>query len=162
MRTIPNKRLTTNYTLWEMIEGQLPENGKRMNWSNIDQMDLLKIQEAAEHAQVIRDLINKEFKSDISTKEIKLRINSGWRCRDWELNQKRSGKSQHTIAAYDAVPINCSPELAARIIAWLYGRFSRSYMGGLAIKDPTIQNGIIVSAGFIHFDFRGHVARWKY
>ncbi len=161
MRSIPNKQLTKNYTLWEMIEGQLPEKGREMNWKNIHEMDLDKITEAAKHAQTIRDLINKEFKLD-GVEEIKFIITSGWRCKEWELIQKRSGNSQHTKAAYDAVPSGCSVLDAAAIIGWLYNRFYKNYNGGFAIKRPTTKDGKMVSAGFVHFDFRGYIARWTY
>jgi hypothetical protein len=161
MRTIPDRQITKNYTLYEFIEGQLPEAGKVMNWKNIAQMDIAAIERAAVHAQSIRDLINKEFKSYNDYKEIGLRITSGWRCKEWELHQKRSGNSQHVIAAYDAQPINCSKMQAAEIIAWLLVRF-KNYAGGLAIKKPTFANSQIVSVGFIHFDFRSSPARWEY
>lgn len=162
MRTIPNRQITPNFSLYEFIEGKLPSIGVQMNWKNIQQMDIKKIEEAAKHAQSIRDLINKEFKSDNSKNEIRLSINSGWRCKDWELRQERSGNSQHVIAAYDATPTNCSIKEAVSIIGWLYHRFSRSYNGGFAIKKPTFENGKIILPGFVHFDFRGHMARWEY
>lgn len=162
MKTIQNRKLTHNFDLYEFIEGKLPKEGVAMNWKNIAQMDLKKIEEAAKHAQSIRDLINKEFLSDTKSPEIGLQINSGWRCREWELKQGRSGNSQHVIAAYDAVPTNCSLSQASSIIGWLYHRFSRSYNGGFAIKKPTFENGKMTLPGFVHFDFRGHMARWEY
>lgn len=162
MRTLENRKLAKHFSLYEFIEGKLPSEAISLNWKNIDQMDLDKIQEAAEHAEYIRELINKEFKSDMGASEIGLQINSGWRCKEWELIRGRSGNSQHTIAAYDAVPINCSYKQAAEIIEWLHYKFYRHYNGGLAIKKPKIENGNFKSAGFIHFDFRGVKARWTY
>lgn len=162
MRNLKNIQLTPNFSLYEMIEGKLPPEGVAMNWENIALVDLSRIQEAAEHAQLIRDLINQNFKSDTGKSEIGLQINSGWRCREWELYRNRSGESQHTIAAYDAVPVNCSLKQAAEIIAWLHYKHYRHYNGGLAMKKPKIKAGEIVSAGFIHFDFRGVKARWTY
>jgi hypothetical protein len=162
MRTIPNRQLTKNFSLHEFIEGKLPPEGVAMNWKNIAQMDIKKIEEAANHAQTIRDLINREFKSDTGAAELGLTITSGWRCKEWELKQGRSGNSQHLIAAYDASPSNCSNKQSAAIIGWLYSRFSRTYNGGLAYLKPTIHNGQFITRGFIHFDFRGHIARWQY
>lgn len=162
MRTIPNRQLTKNFSLYEFIEGSLPPDGVALNWKNIHQMDISRIEEAAHHAQSIRDLINREFRSDLGHPEIGLRITSGWRCRDWELRMGRSGDSQHTIAAYDAVPLLCSKNQAVSIIGFLYHRFSRSYVGGFAIKKPTYEGGQIILPGFVHFDFRGKIARWVY
>jgi len=162
MRTLQNTQLTENFSLYEFIEGQLPPEGVAMNWKHIAEMEIVKLKQAAEHAQSIRDLVNTEFKSDNSYKEIGLRITSGWRCRAWELHQGRSGNSQHTIAAYDAQPTNCSNEQAVAILAWLLNKYKRSYVGGLASKKPSIANGRYVTIGFIHFDFRGKIARWEY
>lgn len=134
-----------------------------MNWKNIHQMDIERFEkEVAPHAQSIRDLINREFKSDTGAKEIGLMITSGWRCLDWELYRGRSGKGQHPIAAYDAVPTNCSTQQAAAIIGYLLGKFSRSFIGGFAIKKPTVKDGEFITTGFVHFDFRGKIARWNY
>ena len=162
MRTLPNRKLTNNFTLYEFIEGQLPADGIALNWKHINEMDQTRFLQAAIHAQSIRDLINREFKSDTGAAEIGLRITSGFRCKAWELKQGRSGNSQHTVAAYDAQPTNCSNDQAVAIIAWLHNRFKRTYVGGLAMKKATIEKGKYVKVGFIHFDFRGHVARWEY
>jgi len=162
MRTVKNKQLTRNFSLYEFIEGQLPAKGVILNWEHIHEMDMVKFEKAAQHAQSIRDLINREFKSDLSPSEIGLRITSGFRCHTWELLQGRSGNSQHVIAAYDAQPTNCSNEMAVAIISWLLKRFNKDYIGGLAIKKPTVKNGKYVLVGFIHFDFRGQRARWEY
>jgi hypothetical protein len=162
MKTIPNRKLTNNFSLYEFIEGAMPPEGVATNWKNIAQMNIAKIEEAANHAQTMRNLINREFKSDTGAAEIGLTITSGWRCKEWELKRGRSGNSQHLIAAYDAIPSNCSKEQAANIINWLFQRFRRNYNGGLAIKQPTLENGKIKLPGFIHFDFRGYVARWEY
>ncbi|HMM12439.1 MAG TPA: hypothetical protein PKE03_10135 [Bacteroidales bacterium] len=161
-KTIPDRQLTQNFSLYEFIEGSLPPEGVALNWRHIHLMDMAKIEEVAKHAQTIRDLINREFKSDLGHTEIGLRIMSGWRCPEWELRMGRSGQSQHTIAAYDATPILCSKNQAASIIGWLYHRFSRSYVGGFAIKKPTFQDGKMILPGFVHFDFRGSIARWEY
>jgi hypothetical protein len=160
-KTLDNRQLTRNYTLYEFIEGQLPEPGKDMNWKNITQMDIKNMEKAAAHAQSVRDLINNMFKSDTGGKEIGLRITSGWRCKEWELHQGRSGNSQHVIAAYDAQPVNCSKKQAAAIIWMLFLHF-KNYEGGMAIKKPTMQGSEVLAVGFIHFDFRGTKARWEY
>jgi hypothetical protein len=161
-KTLDNRQLTSNYTLYEFIEGQLPDTGKMMNWKNIAQMDIKGIEKAATHAQSIRDLINKNFKSDTGGKEIGLRITSGWRCKEWELHQGRSGNSQHVISAYDAQPVNCSMLQSSEIIGWLKKQFEADYKGGLATKLPSFSKGMMITAGFIHFDFRGTKARWTY
>ncbi len=163
MRTIPDKKLTTNFSLYEFIEAKMEQQAVEMNWRNIEQMDIERYEkEVAPHAQSIRDLINREFRSDTGAKEIGLMITSGWRCREWELFRGRSGEGQHPIAAYDCVPTNCSIKQAASIVGFLQGKFSRSYVGGFAIKTATVKDGAYVSAGFVHFDFRGKIARWRY
>lgn len=162
MRRIPNTKLTTDFSLYEFVEAQLPPQGVTLNWKNIHQIDLEKIQMAALHAQSIRDLINREFKNDLHAAPIGLTITSGWRCREWELLRGRSGDSQHTIAAYDAVPTNCSLRMTVSIIGWIKQRFEDRHIGGFAIALPKVKDGKIVSTGFFHFDFRGHKARWKY
>lgn len=162
MRSIPNTRLTTDFSLYEFIEAQLPPRGVALNWKNIRKMDMEKIHMAAQHAQSIRDLINKEFKNDLYARPIGLTITSGWRCREWELLRGRSGDSQHTIAAYDAIPSNCSLRMAVSIIGWIKHHFEPSYEGGFAVALPKVKDGKIISTGFFHFDFRGHKARWTY
>jgi len=162
MRTLKDKQLTENFSLYEMIEGQLPEAGKLMNWQHISEMDIDKITIAAKHAQKMRDLINANFKSDTGAAEIGYKITSGWRCRAWEKHQGRSGNSQHVIAAYDAQPSNCSMRQSSEIIGWLKKQFEADYKGGLATKLPSFSKGMMITAGFIHFDFRGTKARWTY
>ncbi len=168
MKTIPNRNLTDNFTLYEFIEGQLPPQGIAMNWKNISEMDVDRYATVvAPHAQFIRNLINREFRNDLSNKEIGLQITSGWRCLDWEYFRNRSGKSQHVHAAYDAQPIGCSKAMAVAIIAWLFAKYNdrkTGHSGGFAIKKPTRFKSKpgVEKVGFVHFDFRGYPARWDY
>lgn len=165
MKTIPNKKLTDNFWLYEFIEANLPPEGIKMNWDNIDQFSEKEALKMAEFLQKIRELINIVFRDKNGNQEIGIRITSGWRCKEWELFRNRSGKSQHVICAADIQPTNCSNELAVEIIKYLYHVFSpreTGHKGGFAIKEPTYKDGQIVAVGFAHFDLRKSVARWEY
>ena len=40
MRQIPNHHLTKNFTLYEMIEAQLPYEAVQLNWQNYDDFNM--------------------------------------------------------------------------------------------------------------------------
>jgi len=163
MRTIPNRKLTDNFWLYEIIEAQLPKEAVELNWKHIDEFDEANAKKIAEFIQSIRDLINIKFWN--RQDGIGLRITSGFRCKEWEQIRGRSGNSRHTKSdAVDVQPI-CPPELAVEIIQYLYEIFSprkTGHRGGFAIKKPTYQDGKIIAVGFAHFDLRPTVARWEY
>ena len=168
MRTLDNEQLTTNFWLYEFIEGRaLPARAIELNWRNIKEFKRDRYQELAFLLQAIRDEINDEFIDANGGKEIGITINSGFRCKQWELMRGRSGNSQHTVdAASDIVPVNCSNELAIRIIKYLHDQDwdrTTGHSGGFAIKEPVRdEKGQIVTVGFAHYDLRGFPARWYY
>lgn len=167
MRTITNIKLTDHFWLYEFIEGRaLPRKAIELNWKNIDQFNIEDAREEAKFLEGIREVTNLVFQPKNGGQEIGVRINSGWRCKEWELIQGRSGKSQHVKIASDIVPTNCSNELAVEIINHLYHIYSprtTGHKGGFAIKKPTYTDGNIVSVGFVHFDRRKDKnARWEY
>ena len=158
MRQIPNHHLTKNFTLYEMIEGQLPYEAVQLNWQNYDEFNIENAKKVLRVIQQRRDIINQMFISDTGDSSIGLRITSGFRCLAWERIRKRSGNSQHVYSlAGDVQPMFCSDGLAIKIIQWLYNQDNESYEGGLAIKYPKFQK-----IGFIHYDARGYRARWEY
>jgi hypothetical protein len=145
-----------------MIEGVLMgRTGHEMNWSHFCKFDHYKNIDLCEKMEVVRSLINKEFKSDsFSGKDIGLMVTSGWRCKEWEKYRNRSGNSQHVIAAIDVVPTNVSKAVSDRIVYFLNDTYSNEvdgWMGGFAISNPGDS-----STGFAHFDVRGYRARWTY
>lgn len=163
MRTIKNRKLTTNFWLYEFMEGALmPKKAIEMNWNNIKDFDKYDVQRMAEDAQCIRNEVNKVFRDRNGGKEIGLLITSGWRCVEWELYKGRSGKGRHPIDAFDWQPTNVSAELNEEIVKWANDKWSPrvgGWNGGFAIAYPNIKEGL---KGFIHHDRRGVVARWTY
>jgi uncharacterized protein YcbK (DUF882 family) len=109
MKKYPNNKLTKNFYLYEFIEAQMPFEAIALNWKYIENEEVQQIERIALEVQKLRNLINLEIKSDLGFPEIGLRITSGYRCKEWELMQKRSGNSQHvTGGAVDIQAINCS------------------------------------------------------
>lgn len=169
MKTIPDKKLTRNFSLYELIQSSLPPVAVQLNWKHIDEFMVnyntwIKL---ADHLQAIRNMINSEFRIGNGDNEIGVHITSAFRCRKWEIRQKRNGSSQHCVgAAADIQPVGCSNRLAVDIMQWLYNKHwhrDGGHHGGFAIKQPTYtQKGTITLIGFLHYDLRGHVARWTY
>lgn len=159
MRTLPNLPISQFFTRYEVIEGAaLPQRAVKLNWANINQYKETPFIHLCSFMDDIRREINRKFVSDMGKAEVGLKINAGFRCLAWELEQGRSGNSQHTIgAALDVVPTGCSRSMAIEIIKWLYDTKNKTYRGGLAIKYPTP-----TTIGFVHFDNRTNAARWTY
>jgi len=166
MRTIANKRITTNFSLHEIIEGQLPPEGVAMNWKNIHEFRQEEWERHVGFIQSLRNSINGEFKAKNGGREIGLAVTSGWRCLEWEHFRKRSGKSQHCVGvAFDVQPTQCRPALAVEIMDHfhkIFNRRERGHFGGYARSFPEYSNSELKKIGFLHFDFRGMVARWEY
>lgn len=167
-RTIPNRKLTDNFWLYEFIEGTLmPLKAVRMNWENIKEFDKYKVQIMADDAQYIRNRINQRFKGENRGKEIGVEITSGWRCLMWELFKKRSGKGRHPLDGFDWRPSNVSADLSDKILAWAHKEWSPrvgGWDGGFAIAWPNRESPDEANHlwGFAHHDRRGVVARWTY
>ncbi len=168
MRTIPDRKLTNNFSLYEFIEAKHNRQAVAMNWNNIHEMNIALFEKVvAPFFQTLRHRINQNFKSDTGADQIGITITSGWRCVEWEVFKKRSGKGQHPIGAGDGQPSNCSPEMAVEIIAWVKAEYwpnKTGHNGGFAIKEPTYdpKSGELIKAGFFHFDFRNGSVRWLY
>jgi len=161
MRQIRNKQLTKHFWLYEFLEAELPSEAIAMNWDVINSDTVYKAELMALEIEKIRKLVNDNYKSDIGFQEIGLRITSGFRCREWELKRGRSGNSQHTIMAADFQAINCSREMGANILSWIFEKYDPWWCGGLAKKDPS-KEGKRFFLGFIHIDQRDIKARWIY
>ena len=166
MKTIPNRKLTNNFSLYEFIEAQLPPEAIALNWKHISEFKEAEYVKLANFLQSLRNSVNQQFRAENGGREIGMRITSGFRCKAWEHLRKRSGDSQHTIgAAADIQPTNCSPELAIKIMDYLYKKYysrTTGHFGGFAIKRPDIEKGKIIRIGFLHYDLRGWTARWEY
>ena len=170
--------LTRNITFNEYMEGMLPFLARRMNWGFFNKLDFQEQEQFIKRAtricqelQNIRDWVNRDFGHVLNGEEFKVQITSGFRCLEWELHQKRSGKSQHTIAAIDFKILSTSVEFNADVMKMIFDKYDKTWLGGLAMKKPTLRAGKIMSTGFIHIDNRqpsdsqikaGRGARWSY
>lgn len=170
-----NFNLTRNITFYEYFEGTLPFLARRMNWAYFNKLDIQEQEQFIKRAtricqelQTIRDWVNLKFGND---EEFKVQITSGFRCLEWELHQKRSGKSQHTVSAVDFKILSSSLDFNAEVMKMIFEKYDKTWLGGIAIKKPTFRAGIITSSGFIHIDNRqpsdsqikaGRGARWSY
>lgn len=173
-----NFNLTKNITFNEYMEGTLPFLARKKNWYFFNKLDIQEQEQfikratrICEELQTIRDWVNQEFGDALTGEEFKVKITSGFRCLDWELHQKRSGKSQHTISAIDFKILSSSLEINAEVMTAIFEKYEKTWLGGIAIKKPTFRAGKIISTGFIHIDNRhptdyqikaGRGARWSY
>lgn len=154
MRQLPNKQITPHFSLYEIIEGTLPHRAVELNWKNIGQFSISKFTEMCRQVEDVRAFVREKYGP------ITFRVTSGFRCKEWELEQGRSGNSQHTIAALDIQFHGCEKELSDKIMKDMVKKYwskRTGWKGGFAIKRPSL--GL---RGFIHFDNRGTVARWEY
>lgn len=178
MRTKENFNLTKNITFYEYMEGGLPKLAKDYNWKSFNSLNekekeefINKAKNVAIEVQKERDYINEHFEKENNGKEYTLYISCGFRCKEWELHQGRSGLGQHPIAAIDFVIMNCSLEQSAKMHKDIFDRRYKTWLGGFAIKYPTTSKGKLTTSGFIHIDCRipdrehrqrGYGARWVY
>jgi hypothetical protein len=138
----------------------------RMNWENISEFNEGLARQLAEYLQWVRDLINQRYKADNDDQEIPLIITSAYRCYDWEIRQRRNGRSMHTKSlAADWYPRTKSLELSARILKELHKEWESTvygHQGGLAIKFPSHDRyGKMITCGYLHTDL-GPKRRWEY
>lgn len=148
-----NYQLTKNFSLYEYMEGQaMPTNAIKLAWMYFTPELEAKIKAFMPELQSIRDWANAEFKFENNGKEIGIAITAGYRPKEWELMQGRSGNSQHTICAVDFRFINCPKPLADDILQAVYDKYNKTWKGGLAIKQGS----------FIHLDPLPGGRRWKY
>ena len=168
MRTIPNRQLTTNFSLYEFIEAS-PDNNQEfiaMNWANINEFNEANAMQLATFLQRLRTIINQRYKSDTGASAIGIRITSAFRCRDWDISRGRSGIGAHPLTSgVDIQPTNVSLALGARILAELHKEYKplkTGHQGGLGLKKPTRNTSRVVTAmGFLHFDLLRR-RRWDY
>lgn len=156
-----NIQLTDHFTLYEFIEAKMPCEAIAMNWRHFKDDDVSIWKSLAEDLEKMRLLVNDNFTSDIGFKQIGIRIEAGYRCKEWELFRGRTGNSQHTICAADIKPINCTREMTVKILHWIFSKYNEYWKGGLALKSPS-KEGKILLTGFLHIDKRGKRARWSY
>lgn len=176
-----NFNLTKNITFNEYMEGQLPFLARKKNWDFFNKLDIQEQEQfikratrICEELQNIRDWVNREVctgEDALNREEFKVKITSGFRCQEWELHQKRSGKSQHTVSAVDFKILSSSLYFNSEVMKMIFEKYDKTWLGGIAIKEPTIRAGKIISTGFIHIDNRqpsdsqikaGRGARWSY
>jgi hypothetical protein len=147
-------KLTTNFSLKEFMEGEMPKEAIKMNYDLISDEQRKNIGLIAIELQKLRDKTKAEFGSKFTG----FKITSGLRQKAWELKQKRSGNSQHTKGwAVDFQPI-CANEDYLIIFGWVFKQLE-NFNGGVAQKKPNLKAGL---KGFIHLDLRGSRARWEY
>jgi len=173
MITLKNEKLSTHFSLYEVMEGRnLPAKAREMNWKAVAKFDIEAWRSfARNHLEYTRKWINDRYKSDTGSKVIRMVVLSGYRCLAWEKHKKRSGTSQHTKVAVDWRPDerDCSAKLAEKIMADFHDAHENpktGYRGGLAIAEPKTVQGVRYS-GFIHQDPRpikanGTYTRWTY
>ena len=147
-------KLTTNFSLKEFMEGEMPKEAIKMNYDLLTDEQRKNIGLIAIELQKLRDKTKAEFGSKFTC----FKVTSGLRQKAWELKQKRSGNSQHTKGwAVDFQPI-CANEDYLIIFGWVFKQLE-NFKGGVAQKKPNIKAGL---KGFIHLDLRGVRARWEY
>jgi hypothetical protein len=164
-----NKQLTKNISLKECLEGVvMPKEAIDMAWKHLNRDIENNLQLIAEAVQEDRDYVNRRFKSDLNDKEISVIITAGFRPKEWEWLQDRSGDGQHPLGtALDYCFGNVSLKLAQELTRAVYRKNEKEkWMGGLAIKKPSE-----ITTGIVHKDNRtpsekhirrGFGARWEY
>lgn len=167
METLPNKSLTKNIKLYDVIGGaSMPPEGNALAWRHIAEFNEARMLALCQAIEKVFEEVNVIFRPRNNNKKITFIIGSGFRPRAWELLRGRSGESRHVQSdALDVIPSNCSAKLAVEIIQWMHARcFPRAggWSGGFAISPPTMTGKNITRIGFAHFDNRGVVARWTY
>jgi len=161
MSKLKNRQLTENFKLFEFLFPEnMPKLSHEMNITHLqnnpnDFVDvILNAQKIAKVLQEIRNNLNEKY-----NQKIRIRINSGYRCPEWEFHRGRNGKSQHVKGHAVDFVIVC--ENSQKIMNELYEELNKNFVGGVACKRET-RNGTRGVIVFIHLDLRGHEARWSY
>lgn len=179
-KVLIDRKLTTNFSLYEFIEGvAMPRPSIELNWKTIEEMDskerdalIERYQLVAKRLQALRNEINKRYKAKNSNVQIGFRITSGYRCVEWEVSKGRGEKSRHSLSAADFFAHNVKDDALysqimedARVILDAQLR----ELGGLGtyIADLKQQENNIVYKKrpfrFIHMDHEASRAtRWNY
>lgn len=136
-----NFKLTKNFKLSEfLISDFFDEKSQSKVLKEFkDDINLhFNIQRLACNLQILRDEL-----------KVPIKINIAYRPLFWELKQKRSGNSKHTLAiAADIVVEGHKPNVVAETIE------------SLIIEGKLLEGGIGVYNTFTHYDIRGTKARW--
>lgn len=136
-----NFKLTKNFKLSEfLISDFFDEKSQSKVLKEFkDDINLhFNIQRLACNLQILRDEL-----------KVPIKINIAYRPLFWELKQKRSGNSKHTLAiAADIVVEGYKPDVVAETIE------------SLIIEGKLLEGGIGVYNTFTHYDIRGTKARW--
>jgi uncharacterized protein YcbK (DUF882 family) len=135
-------KLTKNFQLIEFIESKFyNEEHQAKVWQSFnDNKDELlpSIQKLANQLQVLRDAIDRP-----------VHVNIGYRPLWWELQQGRSGRSQHVKGkAADIRVKGLEPYLLASVIE------------NLIVRGEMLQGGVGVYNSWVHYDIRKTRARW--
>ena len=136
-----NKQLTENFKLREFLISKFyNEDQQAKVLASVTPEVLENIQELAENLQVLRDVVKEPIK-----------INIAFRPKWWELERGRSGRSQHVFGrAADIKVSNVNPFHLYLIVKRLISK-GKMKQGGIGLYDT-----------FLHYDIRGHKARWDY
>ena len=168
-RSVPNYKLTDNFWLYEFIEAHPTKSEVfiRQNWEHIDEFKRnYSYERNAEFLQDLRKQVNDRWQAENGSREIGLALTSAFRNSTWEAARGRRG--EHRRTAFDIQPTNINLpkggvnlQLGARILAWLYDEVLKDHDGGVAIRRPEYNKGVISKMGFVHCDY-GVKRRWNY
>jgi uncharacterized protein YcbK (DUF882 family) len=133
-----NKQLTQNFKLRDFILSDFYGDYQKKVIKSVTHPILANIHELADNLQVLRDYLNEP-----------ITINIGFRPLWWELQQGRSGTSQHVKGkAVDIVVSNTTPNEVAFAIEKL-------------IRDERMsEGGLKACQTFTHYDIRKTKTRW--
>ena len=136
-----NKKLTKNFKLKEFVVSKFydKEEQEKVIKSFLSDSSIRdNIQVLAEQLQVLREAINKP-----------IAINIAYRPKWYELEQGRSGNSQHCLGKAADIKSKLSPKQLQSVIERL-------------IKQDKLHNGGLGKYNsFTHYDVRPNPARWR-
>jgi len=134
-----NKQLTQNFKLGEFLTSKFYDKDQQKKvLKSVTHPILANIHELADNLQVLRDEINNP-----------IHINIAYRPLWWELQNGRSGNSQHVKGkAADIRVDGMSPRILFDIIERLQD------------KGKMTKGGMKAYTTFLHYDIRGFNARW--
>jgi hypothetical protein len=156
-----NSKISDNFTLREVLSSINPKclemNLKHVKQENIDKAKKI----AFEVLEPLRKEVNEKF-GKRNGGDIGIGATSWFRCVEWELLQKRSGKGEHpTGSAVDVLPIKVKDDILYQEIFLFIAYKLSGRKGGFAIKYPEWKGGKLDKKGFVHTD-NGATRRWMY
>lgn len=139
-----DRSLTANFTLKEFIETSTASDElKALAWGSLTQEHVYNAYALASRLQLIRDYLSWRAGEDVP-----LIITSGFRPKNWEHSQGRSGNSRHTNL--EAADFN-SPVID---ISSIYSAVETLMITG--------GRGLNVEQDFVHYDIRPNKVSWSY